>query len=112
MTTATTPIDQTTADALAGPWQAVLAYREGFPLTIEEFNSDGVDPDDVRIQIVRGTAAPANYHGNLRLPGCFQSADKLVEFDDFEEDEEVAACWARAQAMVVGLNMAAAEAGR
>lgn len=102
---------QISAEALAGPWQAVLADRFGEVMTIDEFDEWQVDPDDVKVVIVRGTAVPTDRHdtGELRLPGSWRSDDRLVEFDDFEEPEEVEARWAQAQAMAAGLNAAGAS---
>lgn len=98
------------AEALAGPWVAVLAASDGW-LVIVDAEED--DPEDVQIAIVRRSAAPVDDYGVDRLPGSYASPDHLVRFDDFEDWAEVRACWVQAQAMVAGLNAAgpAAPAG-
>lgn len=108
MTVPDTTTDVTT-QALAGNWQAVLADSYGEVMTWDDFSSNGLDPDEVRIHIVRGTAAPDE---DGQLPGSYQPADRLVEFEYMEDMEEVEARWVQAQAMAAGLNQAAKEQQR
>ncbi len=93
------------AEALRGPWEAVLTETAGWVMTLDDFE----EPGDARISIVRRTAAPGgpDADGDQRLPGTYNSDDHLIEFCDFEEFDEVEARWVQAQAMVEGLNAAA-----
>jgi hypothetical protein len=100
----TTTTDITT-EALAGPWHAVLADRYGYP--IDQGDIVDYEPDELKVSIVRGSAVPIEVDGEARLPGSWLSADRIAEFDDFEEPEEVEARWVQAQAMAAGLNTAA-----
>lgn len=111
------------AEALRGPWQAVLLDSYGYVLSTDEFQEDGTDPDEVRIVIVRGTAAPVPDGGDtasLRMPGTYSGGDLLVEFEgsDFEgetEEEAMRSVLSRlvqAQAMAAGLNAAAQAVAR
>lgn len=106
MTTDTEPATDPTTEALRGPWQAVLAWRDGYLTTWDDVD----EPGDVRIQIVRDTAAPIDRDGDgmPRLPGTYNGADLLADWDgeDFEDLDEVRARWVQAQAMAVGLNAA------
>jgi hypothetical protein len=95
------------AEALAGPWVAVLAARDGWLVVVDDEEDD---PKDVQIVIVRRSAAPVDHYGTDRLPGSYASPDHLVRFDDFEDWVEVRTRWVQAQAMVAGLNAAAAPA--
>lgn len=105
---------------LAGPWQAVLATRDGFVLdSIEEAIEDFGEDEEVRITIVRDTAVPTDRNGTtgdvLRLPGSYKSGDMIFELEAYltDPDDEsmgAAARWAQAQAMCAGLNAATANA--
>lgn len=98
--------DKIRDEALNGPWESVLTDNSGWEINPEYL--DDYEPDDVRISIVRGTAAPAASGpvGARRLPGTYNSDDHLIEFDDFEDLDEVRARWVQAQAMAAGLNAA------
>ncbi|GAA2623857.1 hypothetical protein GCM10010399_63930 [Dactylosporangium fulvum] len=106
--------DELRAEALAGPWQAVLADRYGYAYQdVTDARKNIADPDDeVRITIVRGTALPNNRSGDeLRLPGSYQSGDQIFEIDAYLEDEDPSigaeVRFEQAKAMAAGLNAAA-----
>lgn len=105
----------TDADALRGPWQAVLAWRDGYVTTWNDADEACADHDDLRIAIVRDTAVPTDRDGDgmLRMASTYKSTDHLIEWDGeyFDDLDEVRARWLQAQAMVAGLNIAAATAG-
>lgn len=118
MTSSPTP-DQSADDsigvkreALRGPWQAVLASL-GDAMTWDDYDGNGLDPEDVQILIVRGTALPDD---TGRLPTSYRAVDMLIDFDMYgcDSNDEVEARWAQAQAMAAGLQQAAdaLEAGR
>jgi hypothetical protein len=114
-----TATEQTTDDdivhqALHGPWQAVLAWRDGWVATWGDFDGNCSEPGDVRILIVRGTAAPVDLLGDgmPRMPGTYNGADLLVEWDgeEFDDVPALEARWLQAQVMVAGLNAAGTQA--
>jgi hypothetical protein len=90
----------------AEQWQAVL-IEGGNVLAWDDFDGNYVAglEEDVRIEIVRGTAAPED---NGRMPGTYEAADVAVEFGDFDSYEEVEQQWSRAVAMAAGLNQVGA----
>lgn len=91
--------------ALRGPWRAVIASA-GDAITWEDYDGNGLEPEDAQILIVRGTALPDE---SGRLPGSYRSADKMIEFDldDCDTHDEIEALWIQVQAMVAGLALAA-----
>lgn len=111
--------DQITADALRGPWLAVLADRWGFVYdSVADAAENTEDPDEEhRVTIVRGTAMPNDRSGcRLRLPGTYRCGDVAFELNDVYLDGEgdestgAAARLAQAQAMAAGLNAAGGAA--
>lgn len=95
-----------TADALAGPWHAVL-YDSGHWL----INADRVEhirdaPADVTISIVRRTGRPTL---DRRLPFETMSGDRIASWTGFDDLDDLRGCWVQAQAMAAGLNQAAKE---
>ncbi len=99
------------AEALRGPWQAVLSNR-GDVLPESEL-SYLEDDDEVDISIRRGSALP---DGAGSLPGTYYGADLIRLWEDLYvgdrvDDDGVDACWVRAKAMSAGLNAAAERSG-
>lgn len=92
---------------MSGEWRAVLVDG-GEAMTWDDFDGNYLDgaEDDVRIEIVRGTAAPDD---TGRMPGTYETADVAVEFADFDSYEEVEQKWHRALAMTAGLNQIGAS---
>lgn len=100
-------------EALDGPWLAYLSDADGFVIASPvDADNDGAEPEDLRIQVVRRSALPAEDVGDLRMPGTWASPDRIVEWDDFDDWDEVKARWVQAQAMAAGLNAAATETVR
>ena len=88
------------ADALRGPWTAVLSDGDGFVYGCIAHVENG---DYVNISVVRRTAAPVDD----RLPGSRDPRDVLFEHDTFDAPEdgaEIAERWAQAQAIAAALN--------
>lgn len=88
----------TPAEALRGPWFAVLSdnYGELYE-SIEDFG----EGDSVEIAVVRGTAAPTG----SRRPGSYRNIDVLYELEDLDDEpQEIADRWAQAQAVAAALN--------
>jgi hypothetical protein len=103
------------AEALAGPWLAVLADRWGYVYdSVDDARANVEDPDDeVKVTVVRGTAVPNDRDGlRLRLPGSCHSGDVAYELDDvYLDDPDDPSIGAevrleQAQAMAAGLNAA------
>lgn len=96
------------AEALAGPFEAVIADRYGDVIPLDELrNAD--DPDELEVSIRRRSALPSgpDAGGERRLAGVTNGGDIVAEWSGFEELDEVEACWVRAEAMAAGLNAAA-----
>jgi len=96
------------------PWVAYLASVDGWVYqsaedAAEDLGSDG----EVRIGVARGTCAPIEDDGGLRLPdGTYMAGDQVFELEMYidgegNEDESAAVRFAQAQAMAAGLNAAA-----
>lgn len=93
-------------------WQAVLAdecgYIYGGVIEAMEF----LDEDaEVRIRVVRGTAAPQDRDGELRLPGSYLSSDVASDIECYlggDDGVPAAVRFAQAKAMAAGLNTAEA----
>lgn len=115
-----TPATDLAADALCGPWQAVLADRHGFVYnSVTDAVENVEDPyEEVTVTVVRGTALPTDRDGTtgcrLRLPRSYNSGDVAYEIDDVclvdadDPSVEAEARWVQAQAMAAGLNAAGA----
>jgi hypothetical protein len=101
--------DDITTAAVTGPWEAVIADGHGWVTTLAEALRDDLDANDLRIAIVRGSAAPYELDGDRKLPGGYDSGDMLVEWGDFVGLVELRTRLAQAEAMVVGLNAAGAR---
>lgn len=96
---------------LRGPWVAAMYGSDGFCET---------DPADLMdsfatVAVVRGSAAPTERDGGLRMPGVYAPGDVLYEVDDDIDDDDDAgtglgARWEQAQAVAAALN--ALESGR
>lgn len=104
--------DNIRAEALAGPWQAVLADRYGnvYP-SVAAALEEAEDPDEeVLISVVRGTATPTDRGGDLHAPGTHHSGDVVFEIEAYLEDDDPSvgaeARFAQAEAMAAGLNAA------
>jgi hypothetical protein len=88
-------------------WQAV-AVHEGYALGADEI-AEMTEDDlyDVRVEIVRGTAAPQKaWPDELKMPGSYRSEDLVFEVADAETREEFERNLKRAEAMAAGLNAA------
>lgn len=102
-----------TTEALAGPWQAVLAVA-GTVITHTEIGD--IRHEEISVMILRGTSLPYVYDRDpcdpnwIRVPDLFKRADRPIEWNHFESDDEVRTAWVQAQAMAAGLNNAAKEA--
>ncbi|MEV2239465.1 hypothetical protein [Micromonospora sp. NPDC049891] len=96
------------------PWIAYLASPDGWVYQSAEDAAEDLGPEEeVRIGVARGTAAPTERDGGLRLPGTYQSGDQVFEFETYidgegDESQSAAVRFAQAQAMAAGLNAAAA----
>lgn len=107
------------AEALRGPWVAVLADGDGFVYdSVDDARENAEDPEDqFTVTVVRGSAAPSDRDGttgiNLRLPGTFMAGDVAYVLDDVYLDDPddpsvgADARLAQALAMAAGLNAAA-----
>lgn len=94
------------AEALRGPWRAILA-QTGDVVPDDELGALDAS-DEVDISIRRGSALPDD---EGRLPGTCYSADVIELWEDlYVEDGDPGtsadARWAQAQAMAAGLNAA------
>lgn len=88
-------------------WAAYFVDRSGWVENLADYEGvdiGDIDPEDARVVIVRGTAAPTGPAGDMRLPGTYRPEDRIVEWDDFETSDEVQLRLAQAEAMAVGLN--------
>lgn len=95
-----TGLPESLADALAGPWTAVLSDGDGF---VYESIGHVDDGDYVNVSVVRRSAAPVDD----RLPGSYDPRDVLYQHDTFDAPEdgaEIAERWAQAQAIADALN--------
>lgn len=93
-------------------WQ-VVAVTDGYALETDEIAELADDTvEDVRIMIVRGSAAPANDHGRyLRTPSSGHEVcdpwyieDVADEWGWFDDRDQFDRRWVQAQAMAAGLN--------
>lgn len=106
--TSTAPATEATADALRGPWQAVLIDGDGYVID----NMSDLHPhQEVSISIRRWSALPTGPVGEQRLPGTCRSGDVIELWDylyveDGDPSTDAPARWAQAQAMAAGLNSA------
>ncbi|MFG2046182.1 hypothetical protein ACGFIW_01960 [Micromonospora sp. NPDC048935] len=95
---------------LRGPWVAYLADSDGFVYeSVADVIADLGDEEEVRIGVVRGSAAPTERDGGLRLPGTNKVGDRAFEVEvyvDGEGDNADSAVtrYAQALAMAAGLN--------
>lgn len=100
--------DDIRAEALTGPWEAVIADRYGFVFDAQDIQEeDELDSDDLpQVVIVRRSATPAgpDADGDRRLPGTYNAEDRAAEWDGFGNGAELLARWAQAEAMAAGLN--------
>jgi len=94
------------AEALAGPFEAVIADRYGDVIPLDDLRSAD-DPDELEVTIRRRSALPFSNGEERRLSGVTAGGDIVAEWSGFEEHDEVEACWIRAEAMAAGLNAAA-----
>lgn len=92
------------AEALVGPWQAVLA---DIPGNVVDIDDPSLPLGEANIGIVRRTALPATVDGTLRLRTPCDDGDILHVWGDFDTWEDVRTRWVQAQAMAAGLNAAA-----
>ncbi|MFI6228569.1 hypothetical protein ACIBCR_14810 [Micromonospora echinospora] len=98
---------------LRGPWVAYLADEDGFVYqSIADAIEDLGDEEEVRIGVARGSAAPTERDGGLRLPGSYRSGDKVFEIETYidgegDDSQTAQARYAQALAMAAGLNSAA-----
>jgi len=95
-------------------WQAVIADENGhvYNSTTDALNVLWED-DEIRIRVVRGTAAPwVDVDGGLRMPHSYSSGDVASDIECYlvDDDESVSAAvrFAQAKAMAAGLNTAEA----
>jgi hypothetical protein len=95
------------AEALAGPFEAVIADRYGHVIKPAEIR-DADDPDELEVSIRRRTALPSgpDADGNRRLSGITSFGDVVTEWSGFDDHDEVETCWVQAEAMTAGLNAA------
>jgi hypothetical protein len=107
MTDTQTAPDTVTADALRGPWQAILSTGADL------IDLADLEPaDEVDISIRRGTALPVkDDDGCEYLPGTCNSGDVIRLWDDLYVEDgdpstDAPARWVQAQAMAAGLNAA------
>jgi hypothetical protein len=98
-----------TPETKTATWQ-VIAVTDGYALSPDEITALADDTvEDVRIMIVRGSAAPISYLNSngvkyLRMPGSWCTEDVAGEWDWFDDRAQFDRRWAQAQAMVAGLN--------
>jgi hypothetical protein len=109
MTDTQTAPDTATADALRGPWKAVMSSH-GDIVNLPELAPD----DEVDISIRRATALPVKEDDDTCLPGTCNSGDLIRLWENLYVEEvdpstDAAARWAQAQAMAAGLNAANRE---
>ncbi len=96
-----------TAPPKVNTWTAV-AVHEGYALYPYEI-ADLTEEElyDVRIQIVRGSAAPVEHvDDGPRMPGVYDGEDLIFEVSDAESREEFERRFTQASAMADGLNRA------
>jgi len=104
--------DQTTTDALRGPWEAVLSYCGMVYKTLDEALAALSSTDAVDIAVVRGTALPEDGYlpEDKVRPGDIAHHDDMVYIDgEGDPGRSAAVRWVQAQAMAAGLNMASTE---
>jgi hypothetical protein len=104
----TTDLDAIRADALAGPWQALVLDECGDPFDEESFaellaHTAAGDPTDVTVVVVRDSALEPNSDGQ-RLTGAYDVLDLLCEWRAIEEPDEALARWEQAKAVAAALN--------
>ncbi|GGM26643.1 hypothetical protein GCM10011608_09350 [Micromonospora sonchi] len=99
------------------PWVAYLASVDGWVYQSAEDAADDLGGDgEVRIGVARGTCAPIEDDGGLRLPdGVHMAGDQVFELELYidgegNEAESAAVRFAQAKAMAAGLNAAAGVA--
>lgn len=103
-----------TAEALRGPWLAVLADRDGFVYPTFAEAMENLDEDEeMMIAVVRDSAMPTDGGDpeQLRMAGTYNAGDLIFEVDAYlidPDDESLGAeaRYAQAQAMADGLNAA------
>ncbi|MEV5211392.1 hypothetical protein AB0K35_28350 [Micromonospora sp. NPDC053740] len=102
--------DQTTNS----PWVAYLASADGWVYQSADDAAEDVGVDgEVRIGVARGTCAPVEDDGALRLPGgTYSTGDQVFELETYidgegNEAESAEVRFAQAKAMAAGLNAAA-----
>lgn len=98
----------------SSPWVAYLASLDGFVYqSVDDAADDLGNEEEVRIGVARGSAAPKERDGGLRLPGTYRAGDQAFEFETYTDDgygdesQSAATRYAQAQAMAAGLNAAA-----
>ncbi|MEU0078626.1 hypothetical protein ABZY58_12070 [Micromonospora tulbaghiae] len=96
------------------PWVAYLASPDGWVYASADDAAEDLGPEEeVRIGVARGTCAPIEEDGGLRLPdGTFNAGDRVFELETYidgegDESQSAAVRYAQAQAMAAGLNAAA-----
>ncbi|GGM52558.1 hypothetical protein ACFFX1_55515 [Dactylosporangium sucinum] len=103
--------DEQRTAALTGPWQAILSDH-GEVLNIAEVREYDVESlYDMRISIVRGSALPTQAHPDdpQQMPPSSDGGDIVIEWEYFEEYDEIETRWVQAEAMAAGLNAAGAR---
>lgn len=101
------------ADALTGPWHAVLVDETGYVWTADELKPDDLERG-FAIVIVRGSSSPSepDEDGIQHLEGIEHPEDCAAEWSDFDDLDTLRRRWAQAQAMADGLNNAAKQVTR
>lgn len=98
------------AEAVIGPWLAVLADRAGDVYPTYAMAADILLPEsEMTISIVRATAMPVGEDDSFRLPEQHNTGDLISQTDAYlidDEDDSVGAeaKYAQALAMAAGLN--------
>ncbi|MEV1013720.1 hypothetical protein AB0I89_23505 [Micromonospora sp. NPDC049801] len=99
------------------PWVAYLASADGWVYQSAEDAAEDLGSDaEVRVGVARGTCAPVEDDGALRLQGgTYLAGDQVFELELYidgegNEAESAATRYAQAQAMAAGLNAAAVSA--
>ncbi|MEV5819238.1 hypothetical protein AB0L22_08695 [Micromonospora haikouensis] len=106
--------DNNSTDTPTSPWVAYLASPDGWVYSSADDAAADLGPEEeVRIGIARGTAAPIEEDGGLRLPtGSYTAGDQAFEFETYidgegDESQSAATRYAQAVAMAAGLNVVA-----